>query len=356
MAGTDVLFGEGQDDAIVGGYGNDWISGGNGHDGVLGDDSRIYTYRVSSAYSGPLYGFAPFAASDLNLFTYSPGKIQQATITVPGELIKAVNLTPYSLEPTPREAGDNMTHRPSNSDDIICGGLGNDWIVGGTGKGLAFGRWADDLINMDDDQTTAGGRKNQPDTATSYGGVAHGGAGRDVLIGNTGGDRLVDWVGEFSSYLVPFLPSGADRTRAADAGIDPLRNGEPNGELGMVMQSGFAWREQTGVPADPQPGNANGTARDVLRAARLQRRHGLGLRHRPRPVYDVRRGLPGVADQARRRRGDYVRRRRMATHLFRAEGERRRRQADGRLQVQRQPDPRVPIADRLQVRRRWRIA
>jgi len=29
--------------------------------------------------------------------------------------------TPYSLEPTPREAGDNMTHRPSNSDDIICG-------------------------------------------------------------------------------------------------------------------------------------------------------------------------------------------------------------------------------------------
>ena len=110
-----------------------------------------------------------------------------------------------------------------------------------------------------DNQTPTGGRKNQPDTATSYGGVAHGGAGRDVLIGNTGGDRLVDWVGEFSAY-VPFLPSVADRARAADAGIDPLRNGEPYGELGMVMQSGFAWQEQTGVPADPQPGNANGTA------------------------------------------------------------------------------------------------
>jgi Ca2+-binding RTX toxin-like protein len=50
---------------------------------------------------------------------------------VPGELIKAVNLTPYSLDPTPGEAGDNMTYRPSNSDDIIYGGLGNDFLHGG---------------------------------------------------------------------------------------------------------------------------------------------------------------------------------------------------------------------------------
>ena len=72
----------------------------------------------------------------------------------------------------------------------------------------------DDLINMDDDQTTAGGRNNQPDTATSYEGVAHGGAGRDVLIGNTGGDRLsTGWVS--SSYLVPFSPSGAATGRRA---------------------------------------------------------------------------------------------------------------------------------------------
>ena len=42
---------------------------------------------------------------------------------MPGELIKAVNLTPYSLDPTPGEAGDNMTYRPSNSDDIIYGSL-----------------------------------------------------------------------------------------------------------------------------------------------------------------------------------------------------------------------------------------
>ena len=32
--------------------------------------------------------------------------------------------------------------------------------------------------------------------------------GIDILIGNTGGDRLIDWVGEFNSYIVPFAPFG----------------------------------------------------------------------------------------------------------------------------------------------------
>ena len=139
QVGNDVVFGEGQDDAIAGGYGNDRISVGTGDDGVLGDGGRIYTYRVSGAYGEPLYGLAPFAASDLSLFINSPGKIQQATINVPGELIKAVNLTPYSLDPTPGEAGDNMTYRPSNSDDIIYGGLGNDFLRGGADDDLVSG-------------------------------------------------------------------------------------------------------------------------------------------------------------------------------------------------------------------------
>ena len=48
-----------------------------------------------------------------------------------GELIKAVNLTPYRLDPTSDAAGDNMTYRPSNSDDIIYGDLGKDFLRGG---------------------------------------------------------------------------------------------------------------------------------------------------------------------------------------------------------------------------------
>ena len=43
-----MLFGEGQDDDLIGGYGNDWISGGTGDDGVIGDDGRISTSRNTS--------------------------------------------------------------------------------------------------------------------------------------------------------------------------------------------------------------------------------------------------------------------------------------------------------------------
>ena len=38
---------------------------------------------------------------------------------------------------------------------------------------------------------------------------------------------------------------------------DP-RNGEPNGELGLVNQQDPDWRDQTGAPDDPQPGNIPG--------------------------------------------------------------------------------------------------
>ena len=52
------------------------------------------------------------------------------------------------------------------------------------------------------------GSNNAPDTHPSYEDRAYGGAGRDVLIANTGGDRLIDWAGEFNSYIVPFAPFG----------------------------------------------------------------------------------------------------------------------------------------------------
>jgi hypothetical protein len=50
-------------------------------------------------------------------------------------------------------------------------------------------------------------------------------------------------------------------------GGDLARNGEPFGELGLVKQQDFAWRDQTGAPDDPQPGNIPGGKRDVLRSA-----------------------------------------------------------------------------------------
>jgi hypothetical protein len=179
----------------------------------------------------------------------------------------------------------------TDGNDAIFGDLGNDWIVGGTGKDHLYGGWGDDLLNADDNLETAGGLNNAPDTDISYEDIAYGGAGRDVLIANTGGDRLIDWAGEFNSYIVPFAPygmatisrtvqpqlpeylyalsksDGVDMTRTVDTGNDPLRNGEPDGELGLVKQKDAAWRDQTGAPADPQAGNIAGGKRDVLRSA-----------------------------------------------------------------------------------------
>src|SRR6185312_16648100 len=99
-------------------------------------------------------------------------------------------------------------------------------------------------------------------------------------------------VGEFNSYLVPFAPfgiatisrqndpqlpeflyalsrsQGVDMTRTAETGNDAARNGEPDGELGLIRQQDHGlWQTQTGGPTDPQAGNIPGGRRDVLRSA-----------------------------------------------------------------------------------------
>ena len=205
----------------------------------------------------------------------------------------------------PKATGQQTESYPQVNDDgkdAIFGDLGNDWIVGGTGRDDMFGGWGNDLINSDDNQDTNSRANDQPDTHPYFEDRAYGGAGRDVQIANTGGDRLIDWVGEYNTYLVPFAPfgeatvsrtlmpflpeylyalsagDGADPTRYIDAiggnppaptnnNPIPSRFGEPFGELGLVLQPDFAWQDQTGAPADPQAGNIPGGPRDVLRSA-----------------------------------------------------------------------------------------
>jgi len=94
-------------------------------------------------------------------------------------------------------------------------------------------------------------------------GFAFGGTGLDVLIGNTGADRLFDWKGEFNTYVVPFNPFGiptAIRLPSPDLTAFLLNLGresgadrslvEPSGELGLSSQG------DTGSPRDPQGPNA----------------------------------------------------------------------------------------------------
>jgi len=180
----------------------------------------------------------------------------------------------------------------SDGGDAIFGDLGNDWMVGGTGNDTIWAGWGNDLSNADDVLSTNAWLNDATDTHPTYEDRVYGGAGLDVLMGNTGGDRLIDWVGEFNSFLVPFAPfgiatvsrqvepqlpeflyalsrsQGVDMTRTAETGNDAARNGEPDGELGLITQKDHGlWQTQTGGPSDPQPGNIPGGPRDVLRSA-----------------------------------------------------------------------------------------
>src|SRR5207249_2698933 len=91
----------------------------------------------------------------------------------------------------------------NEGNDVLFGDTGNDWLVGGTGADDMFGGAGDDLINADDNLATS------TQDSDTFHDVAYGGAGLDVLIANTTSDRLIDWVGEFNSYIVPFNAFGS---------------------------------------------------------------------------------------------------------------------------------------------------
>jgi len=279
FAGADAIP-HSSDDIIYGGWGGDWLHGGSGDDAISGAEALPEFYGAPGN-PGNALGYDP-----------ATGTFDAYEEFTPLEKIAGFLLNFDATEgPRVGTVGENAFF--SDGNDRIFGDLGNDWLVGGTGRDNLYGGWGDDLMNADDDHSTNGGLNDQPDTHPTYEDRAFGGAGRDVLIANTGGDRLIDWAGEFNSYLVPFAPfglgtvsrmlqpqlaeflyalsaaDGADPTRSADVGgsADPARNGEPFGELGLVRQQDFAWQEQTGAPRDNQPGNIPGGARDVLRSA-----------------------------------------------------------------------------------------
>jgi hypothetical protein len=327
------------DDIIFGGLGSDFLHGGSGDDAISGaealDHAYVPTYDINGNPNGLLdLGYAavglPAVQNPGDVLAFNPvdtdgqhsnnrfragefdlydeyNALRKILLGSDGELLWESDFpaTPYEFLLNFNEtegvfraggstSGPKGINYPAVNDDgrdLIFGDLGNDWLVGGTGRDDMFGGWGNDLLNADDNQDTHGDLNDQPDTHPTYEDRAYGGAGRDVLIANTGGDRLIDWVGEYNSYLVPFAPfgeatvtrtlqpflpeylyalsagDGADPTRVADTGEAPLRNGEPAGELGLVLQMDFAWQSQTGAPSDPQPGNIPGGPRDVLRSA-----------------------------------------------------------------------------------------
>jgi Ca2+-binding RTX toxin-like protein len=281
------------DDIIYGGWGSDFIHGGDGDDAISGAEALEPFY---TAHDNPrdVLGFREVSPGEFEFLAYNENdpwrKIlvdENGAFTTDGSGSEFL-LNFNADDGLPSDPNDLNSTR-TDGDDVIFGDLGNDWIVGGTGEDHLYGGRGDDLINADDDHdsTLESGddrANNEPDPDPTYEDIAYGGAGRDVIIGNTGGDRLIDWGGEFNSYVVPFSPfgiatvsrshqpdltdylyqlsasDGADPTRDTDEDLpdnDP-RNGEPFGELGLVLPQDDDWKDQTGGPDDPQPGNDKG--------------------------------------------------------------------------------------------------
>lgn len=330
-------------DIIFGGWGTDWIHSGDGDDAVSGAEALPFYYEAkdttftavndllkeqqqapsvggSSTQANPFwYAIAPYNPGDILRFEgnakpdefalydeYFPR--EQIWIDTSGERVALADLNgdefQFLLNFDATEGADEVNFEQglkNDGNDRIFGDLGNDWIVGGTGRDHMYGGRGSDLINMDDDHSTNGGANDDPDAFQAYSDIVYAGAGRDVMILNTGADRSIDWVGEYNSYIVPFSPfgafhisrslqphlqdylydlsesDGADQT-LPDGGLfveqknddvrtddpDPARNYEPFGELGMVLQSDYDWNDQTGAPSDPQPGNLQGP-REIMR-------------------------------------------------------------------------------------------
>jgi hypothetical protein len=262
-------------DIIFGGLGNDFLHGADGDDAMSGAEA-LEEYFIRPYNPG-------------NVLQFDPNKIEFADYDeeFPRRALDdfVLNFDPMVGTDYANEANDNF------DEDAIFGDLGNDWLVGGPDNDQLFGGFGADLLDADDDKSTNAYKNDMSDPINiDIQDLVYGGGGRDVLIANTGGDRLIDWVGAFNSFIVPFAPFGlftitraptpqnfeflyeyseslgADQSRATDTGTDSDRNGEPEGELGLVVQKdGSLWQSQSGAPIDPMPGNIPGGPRITLR-------------------------------------------------------------------------------------------
>jgi Ca2+-binding RTX toxin-like protein len=289
-------FNIGGNDTIYGGLGNDSIHGGGGMDAISGAEA------LPQYYANPA-GTPVIAEQPVNSGGNGGGQSG-----IHNELGMIVNGTfvPYDDNHPLQKIVYQGVDFPLNFDatenngndgnDVLFGDAGDDWLVGGTGSDHLYGGTGNDILNADDNLNTDNGLNDVPDTgAYDVADTVYGGGGLDTMIAGSASDRLVDWVGEFNAYITPFAAfgqatvsrsvqpqvpeffyavsrsDGADQTRVAANLGTAARNGEPFGELGLVLQSDTTppldFHDQTGAPTDPQAGNTPGTKKEVTGAS-----------------------------------------------------------------------------------------
>jgi Ca2+-binding RTX toxin-like protein len=279
----------GGDDVIYGGLGDDFLHAGAGDDAVSGGEAQAAWYNdlpVGAAF----YAHGLFAVADpVNPLGYDPTTRKLAAYDANNPLALIPN---YFLN---FDATDGSGAKIDDGKDRLFGDDGNDWLVGGTDNNRLFGGKGDDLMNADNNLTTNGGLNNVPDpTQFADRDFVYGGDGLDVMIANTGGDRMYDWGGEFNTYLVPFAPFGDPTVVRAPSphiqqflldlghwsGADQAMT-EPDGELGLFTHSDPQWQANHGGPRDPQAGNIGGGHRDTQGSPEDDRGTALPLANTP---------------------------------------------------------------------------
>ena len=361
----------------------------DGTGATWGCAATIHGGHDCSGDNGPISSF-PYSYFLNN--NANDGRLTLACIAVDNQ----GNCTAFSQDPT-KPNDPNAFHNYSDGDDAVFGDLGNDWLIGGTGQDTLWGGWGNDLLNADDDVTTGCVTYAQNGSCTvaghtalndipdgvnsSYQDRAFGGAGLDILIANTGGDRLIDWVGEFNSYLVPFSrvrhrdrlaaerpgaarvpvralalagrrPDARDRHRRRSGAERRAATASSGSSGSRITGSGRTRRaaRPTRRPATSRAGSATRSAAPTSTTARSRASRSTAAN------FTVSGGQLQVAaaslGEGRDRR---LLPRRVPPDLLRDPRVDHDAEADGRLERERVRPVRLLVADRLQVRRHRRL-
>ncbi|WP_427501728.1 calcium-binding protein (plasmid) [Methylomonas sp. MED-D] len=186
--GDDILIGGGRSDALMGGEGSDWLEGGAGNDIIFADAD--YTTSVNDwtfAKTDQTYPFADSTRPNLN----------------------GVGLSPVNGSLDTGQGGD----------DMVYGGDGGDWVMGGRGDDVIYGENGMDALD--------GGAGND----TVYGGANDDGLDGDLNASpDQHGDDYLD-LGE--GQVQQFARGGG--------GSDTILGGDTNDIIeGDDMRVGYA--------------------------------------------------------------------------------------------------------------------
>src|SRR5262249_3639019 len=273
---VDLTVGHGPDtysngyaDVIYGGLGDDWIHGGAGDDAISGAEALPQFFSGTRPLSVNPFQYNRDLSVDywVDPFTGQQNLFYDAIN--PRTKIIAPNGDDFILNFNSFDSSGKVIE---DGKDWVFGDTGNDVLFGGTGQDRLWGGTGDDYLQLDGNLNTDGGLNTNaadatnPQVTAGAGAFAYGGDGLDVLIANSGYDRMFDWGGEFNSFIVPFARFGEptinrkpspsvmaflaalSAASGADSNLVDPNLVAGNVESGLFDQSNALWQQNHGAP------------------------------------------------------------------------------------------------------------